>query len=1021
MKRSICILLSFAIVFSFLPAASANNSLEGYYTVKVEYSDNLGQLDNLTLMIKDDHVFVDAKAIAQRLGYQYKEGESAIAVYNPDSTENLPRKVIVFNFDSTQVSNLVFDRMIDSYCAPFETIKNSSGTWIPFEYSLLLMNSGLMILDDKIRIDLPAKSITDLFFDIAKNMQRFQFDYADDFGHSGLDIKVLAGSSRLINVFNGLLTMDGDSWLVLFQQLLLGSTDAYDKKYAEDIAVLLCTESDKELSATIESVEVAIDLLSEDGALGTILSRMDAAMDADVGILYEQCEKLLKKISEGNALSVTYNRTYQALEKALDKQTWFSETGGVILQVQKQNSALVPSGTLKVAKKMMEIYSYVREFQNQDTFAVGALSHYLNVNGFDQTILNTMKAEMSDYCAAVSGDLASYTESRFLDNAAQWIIDEIPIDKALGTQASIVLFAWNLASTFLPLVRDGLSSADCFDLSMYSQIIQSDAFLTYNAERNKTFSNTSSITAENLFKVVQCCFIYLKACYVTREAALNSLNGKPDSVLSRIQPLIDYQNQINEAIAQLLVEMKRADTTNKNNVYGFLPTDNSGYLNGYTDNKLIHFITSYGQENNDETDNTDFQDPSLVLDAYSVDLDSTKNGQLKLYTYRIPMVNLDSTEIAALNQRIYDLWYPDIVNARTEIREYGYPILTDLRYNWNVQKGILCLHIHAGLYTDPPESEFVYNVLLDSARPATSAEVLAAYGMDEGVYPELVRQALGSAFLDFSYDNPDRDYLGDYYLDFFRQTLSDENLSNTVPFIHENGRLYILGQYFYPVGGGSIACVIDLENFELSPHYEEMLAKINAPAAEQITFTMENEYYEFKSEDGTLCYTLTLDYPVFRGDNPLVGEINASIESMLDQYKDLDIDAEAIRNDQSIFGGPPSLPYYDKLIIEAACPGNYVSLVETAVFWSGGMHPYSETGGEVYDAVTGQKVSDYSAFFAPGTDMETLVEKYGETGLHTQNCQSFYLSEDGVVLIFWVGDAFPRVQVTIPYSETVIN
>lgn len=598
MRRLICLFLVLALVLSIVPATSATDTKEEYFTVKVEYSDNIGQLENLSLMLKDNHVFVDAKMIAERFGYLYKEGDIAIAIYNPDSIEILPRKLIVFNFNSTQVSNLVLDTMIDSYVAPFESIKNSSGTWIPFEYSLLLMNSSMMLHDGMIFIDIPTKNITDSFIDIAKQMQLYQFDYADDFGYSGLDEKVLAGSSHLINVFNGILTMDGDSWLVLFQQFL-GSTEAYDKKYAEDIALLLCTESDKELNASIESINKIVDLFSDDGNLGTILSRIDDSLDKDIGTLYGQCEQLLQKIKDSNVPTVTYNRTYQALETALDKQTWFSETGGTVLQVQKGISSEVPFTMLKVAAVMLEVCGYAREFQNQDAFSVGAVSKYLDINSSDYDLLVTMKKEMDKYCTSISDDLSGYMGMRLQENIGKLVLDFLPKEKALGkiigAQASSLLLAWDLASAFVPFVKDGLSSADNFELSLYAQIIQNDTFLNYVNERSRAFSNESSINAENLYSVAQLCYTYLKACYITREAALASLKVKPDSVLERIQPLVDYQNEINEEIAQMLVALKRANKTNEYYVYGILPNDNNHYLSVFDDGKLVNWLTGSPQ------------------------------------------------------------------------------------------------------------------------------------------------------------------------------------------------------------------------------------------------------------------------------------------------------------------------------------------------------------------------------------------------------------------------------------------
>ena len=306
-----------------------------------------------------------------------ENGESAV-IFNKDTTNNLPFGITQFKYNSTQVSHMLFNNMIDTYEAPFASIKNSEGSWIPFEYSLLLLNSGKMITDDVVLIDIPTKRIIDYFFDVAKNATKYGFDWADDFGYTETDIKALGATSYLINIFNGILGFDGASWALLFQQFA-GSMDSYDKKYGEDIAILICTESDKELQATTEKVKLLSDLLNTDGDLGKLLSFTSDMTDFQVGSLYKQCEAVLDGVKTGNSSAVEYSRAYQALEKALDKQTWFSHTGANILDVQKGVTSATGKAFsfLDVGVKVAEIVGYAQEFQNQDEFSLAAFTHYL--------------------------------------------------------------------------------------------------------------------------------------------------------------------------------------------------------------------------------------------------------------------------------------------------------------------------------------------------------------------------------------------------------------------------------------------------------------------------------------------------------------------------------------------------------------------------------------------------------------------------------------------------------------------
>ena len=591
MKKAISLFLALVMMISMSVPAFAAESSEEYYTIQVEYSDNTGHQESLDIMIQNDNVFVDAEMLAERLGYTFGEnGESAV-IFNKDTSNNLPFGITQFKYNSTQVSHMLFNNMIDTYEAPFASVKNNEGSWIPFEYSLLLFNSGMMITDDAVLIDIPTKRIIDYFFDVAKNSTKYGFDWADDFGYTETDIKVLGGSSHLINVFNGVLGFDGASWASLFQQFA-GSMDSYDKKYGENLAMLLCTESDKELQASIDQVDMFINLLDENGNLGEMLSSTSAMLDSQVGTLYENCEDILQKVKEGNSLLVSYNKSYQALEAALDRQTWFSNTGGNILEVQKGISSAAGKAftVLDVGTKVLEVVGYAQEFQNQDHFSLAAFTHYLDTANNGLELPEKMKESMVDYSDALSDNIGEYMTKRFTENVGQWIIDEIPMHEVLGIQAAGALFAWDIASNTIPFISNGLSGADNFELALYSMVFQGDTFLNYLSKRDSVFANAENITAENMYALSQYCYIYLKSCYVTREAALASLANKSDSTKEKIQPLIDYQNSINTEIAEIMVELKGANKTNDGCVFGFLPSDNEDYLDKYDDSQLIQWI-----------------------------------------------------------------------------------------------------------------------------------------------------------------------------------------------------------------------------------------------------------------------------------------------------------------------------------------------------------------------------------------------------------------------------------------------
>ena len=282
----------------------------------------------------------------------------------------------------------------------------------------------------------------------------------------------------------------------------------------------------------------------------------------------------------------------------MDRQTWFSNTGGNILEVQKGISSAAGKAftVLDVGTKVLEVVGYAQEFQNQDSFSLAAFTHYLDTANNGLELPEKMKESMVDYSDALSDNIGEYMTKRFTENVDQWIIDEIPMHEVLGIQAAGALFAWDIASNTIPFISNGLSGADNFELALYSMVFQGDTFLNYLSKRDSVFNDADNITAEHMYELSQYCYIYLKSCYVTREAALASLANKSDSTKEKIQPLIDYQNSINTEIAEIMVELKRANKTNAGLVFGFLPSDNKDYLDKYDSSQLIQWVSQFMME-----------------------------------------------------------------------------------------------------------------------------------------------------------------------------------------------------------------------------------------------------------------------------------------------------------------------------------------------------------------------------------------------------------------------------------------
>lgn len=106
MKRVLSAILVLAMVLPMVTPVFAEEEGEAYYTVNVEYTDNIGHQEQLRVMVRGINVYVDAKALAERLGYSFGEdGESAV-VSNTDMAKSVPFGLTRFEYGNTHVSHM---------------------------------------------------------------------------------------------------------------------------------------------------------------------------------------------------------------------------------------------------------------------------------------------------------------------------------------------------------------------------------------------------------------------------------------------------------------------------------------------------------------------------------------------------------------------------------------------------------------------------------------------------------------------------------------------------------------------------------------------------------------------------------------------------------------------------------------------------------------------------------------------------------------------------------------------------
>lgn len=641
MKRIISFLLCSIMLLSSAYTVLATETTDiSYNTLSVEFSDNLGRIEDIKAMVTEDHFYVDAEQLGDRLGYQVEVGNEYVAIYNKSFGNTVPYGLTAFYYDSTKVRHMLFNKMVD-YEAPFKIVKNSDGVWIPFEFSLLLLNSSDVVLDNQVHIEMPQKNIIDIYMDILKNNDRYLFDWKSDAWASDGSIFAMGTGAYFVQVFSGILDKDGASWSQLIDSFYL-KMDSYDRKYAESFARMFCTYSDEELTLNVEAMKEKMKPFNGDNWVAKSIKTVDDILDDNIGDLSEKTAALKKKIVVENGTSVAkFNKSYQELDKMCNTSDFFSDVTDPFLMA----SAKFKDATsfLDVFYKISEVVGYASEFKNQDEFAVKSLDTFIKNSDSSCVMSQAMKDSMGDYKKTLETDIVAYSAYNYLmNNMTELFTDTIDISTTiLDMDSKLYLLAWDIAKGAIPLVKNSLSNTDCFLQSMYAGIIQSDTFSTYINKRNVVFGEVKNITPENLYELSQYCYAYLKSRYITRDAAVGSLTEKTKKNNSTYETT---QKMVNQEIAEYLIKLKNADKTNKYGCYGFLPENNEQYLGEYDDSSIIATVQNKSDLDDlvgiwvldSETTNKN-NDRSLSymygsgLTHYGADLEIDENGNFSFY------------------------------------------------------------------------------------------------------------------------------------------------------------------------------------------------------------------------------------------------------------------------------------------------------------------------------------------------------------------------------------------------------
>lgn len=835
-------MLAIVITVSLAIPVFAEESVEPQYgTIKVEYSDARGTIENLEVMVLNGFLYTNVESFSLRLGYCWEQKDDLVSIYTFTDlwVDQAPALALHFRIGTKTVSYNPLCGIEIEYSAPAPCVQNDRGIWVPLSYTLNLLGGSRNVADDVLVIQMPERNVLSIAALIVNNGDYLSFDWVEDFGYSETATDVANGASRVVTLFSGLLEFDGSAWSSFVDW------NAFDKKFGRSLAAMLCTYSTDELKESIEEVEVLLDVFDDDGALGSMLRSQQTMINSDVNAWQKICEEKLVQFKAGSGTLPQYNMAYQQYERATKKQDLFSAIGADDA-IYIQDNLAEATTALEWAKRIGYGVTYYSEFQQRDNFQATVLKNYFATRRQTDELDKAAAQAIANYA---SSNALEYTLCKFFEeHALEILVDESGLDALMGVPANLLLLAWDIMSETIPFYRDGLKEVECREISNYAQQVQNDAFENINTLIASLRTDAASISSQDCVQLAEYCYVYLKSCYIARSSALNSLEYVSAETKEILQSRINLEKETNRKIAKYLSILARANSSNSCYILGFLPQNNRELLEMYSDSTLIEMVRPYSEIDANH----------LVTDAYTDFLIDEDNYE---YCFHIPQFNLYGNLAHQVNQRIYDHCYPileqDVYNC---MDEYGYSDLETMLYCWGYQGDLasVVIETNASMWADT--QYMVYSISTATGSEVSMDELLAIYSMDREAFYSLVHNRLEQYWDEWQTST---NYPKDsFFDDRVTRTLATENIRKAIPYINPDGGLSFISNIYSLAGGDSYLHLINAEG-EIEAVEPKCTQNHNSnnvePAGNPFLYFIENcdrRYFteeEIEGFDETMC------------------------------------------------------------------------------------------------------------------------------------------------------------------------
>lgn len=687
----------------FLGSSAAEPSEKEKYKighVRILFEENSSTIQKMDVLCEKDtgKLWVDGEeflGILPDYHYSYHEREGTVEL-------TAFHKQVGFQVGSSESAYKVGDCEC-FYRMSQPVVEYKERIWIPADYffsylgcnvypeSVSPNTEGYLPRRDFLVVENPQYTVLDVLYDIFEidNGLYWMFTYEKDFGVGEEKLEDLLNAAKIATGIYGTLTADFDtilSWAsVPFSSALNGAIhlsndlfgtkwrslgSLYDGKNMRSFLTAMLNISEDQMNGISEDTQKSVDFAVSAAELITQL--------AEKQITAENARELTKLFQ-----SMEADRLWPVFQENFDEL--YDNT------VKVSDSLNTIGNGLKMFGICFAAAGTIQKAANHDKIMEKAMEYYVEDSKTDSILTEEARSALEIQFASLKGTAAAAI-SELAKQGYTGILPDLILEKAASSAAGTVgvvttmnKLLWYLVeeADVLPLAK--VSEPEALEMAMYGMLYETDAWRELAISYQDVALNNGLNSYEELKDCAYMAVNYLKACYVTREAAMESLKSADfassdayRSARTKNRRLAHMIQALTEAIS--LAEGSTVETDGNLRGYGVLLNASEFTSNELTYNLFLH--PSYQKGNTYR-----YSEPSLMPVHYTI----------------YPLVYFEGYYEFIRDELLPERGFADLTSAEKYL---DYQTAIENR-SWDVRRGLLGADI-VDLNQDDTEDLLVY-------------------------------------------------------------------------------------------------------------------------------------------------------------------------------------------------------------------------------------------------------------------------------------------------------------------------